>query len=83
MGRPVGEKSFAAMLRIAINEVLPDGRSKLRALADTVLNEAIGGNMQAVKEVADRLDGKPAQSVELEANVKGNITVVSGVPRPD
>lgn len=72
-GRPPKEKSFANMLNIAIKEILPDGRSKLRALADTVIDEAIAGNMQAAREVADRLDGKAVQAIEAE--IEGNVGV--------
>jgi len=69
-GRPPAEKSFAAMLRIAIKEAGEDGRDNLRQIADTLVSEAIEGNMQAIKEVADRLDGKPAQQIN-HANATG------------
>jgi hypothetical protein len=63
-GRPPGEKSFAQMLRIAISDAgsLP-GTTKLRDVADTLVNEAIGGNIAAIKEIADRLDGKVPQGI--------------------
>lgn len=34
---------------------------KLEHLADKVVDLALDGDMSAVKEIADRLDGKPAQ----------------------
>ena len=37
---------------------------KLAALAKKVYQDALSGNMQAVKEIGDRLDGKPVQAVE-------------------
>lgn len=63
-GRPKGEKSFAAMLRIAINEASAvEGKPKLRQIAEKLVDKAIEGDLQAIKEIADRLDGKPAQAI--------------------
>lgn len=63
-GRPKAEKSFAAMLRIAINEAgnVP-GATKLRDIADQLVTKAVGGDIQAIKEVADRIDGKVPQGI--------------------
>lgn len=38
---------------------------KLRAIAEKVYEMAEAGDMQAIKEIADRCDGKAAQSVEV------------------
>jgi hypothetical protein len=62
-GRPPKEKSFANMLNIAINEASENGGTKLRDVADALVKEAIGGNIQAIKEIAERLDGKVPQAV--------------------
>lgn len=65
-GNPGGKpksKPFADMLRIAVNEATEDGGKKLRALADALVSKAVAGDVQAIKEVADRLDGKPAQQI--------------------
>jgi hypothetical protein len=35
----------------------------LEKIADAVVLAAIGGDMQAAKEIGDRLDGKPAQAI--------------------
>lgn len=34
-------------------------------LADALITEALTGNVQALKEIADRLDGKAMQGVEV------------------
>lgn len=62
-GRPKKEKSFAAMLRIAINEATEEGGTKLRAVADALVNKAVTGDVPAIKELADRIDGKVPQAL--------------------
>lgn len=52
------------MLNIAIKEAHDDGRDKLRAIADKLVDLAIEGDMQAIKEIGDRLDGKPSQAID-------------------
>jgi len=69
-GRPPKEKSFANMLRIAISEAgSKEGTTKLRDVADMLVTKAIEGDSTAIREIADRLDGKPHQSVDVDANV--------------
>ena len=63
MGRPKSEKTFANMLRVAINEAHADGGNKLRAVADALVTKAISGDVPAIKEIADRIDGKVPQGV--------------------
>ena len=58
MARPPKEKSFANMLNIAINEANERGGTKLRDVADALVAKAITGDVNAIKEIADRLDGK-------------------------
>lgn len=62
-GRPKSEKTFANMLRIAIKEAHGDGGDKLRAVADALVSKAISGDVPAIKEIADRLDGKVPQAL--------------------
>lgn len=62
-GRPPKEKSFANMLNIAVKEAIEDGsKTKLRAVADALVDAAMKGDVPAIKEVADRLDGKVPQA---------------------
>jgi hypothetical protein len=62
-GRPPKEKSFANMLNIAIKEATDSGETRLRAVADALCYKAMSGDVQAIKEIADRLDGKVPQAV--------------------
>ena len=62
MGRPIGsvnrEKPFNDALRIALR----GGPLRLRRIADKLATLAEGGDLAAIRELADRLDGKPAQT---------------------
>lgn len=62
-GRPPSEKTFANMLRVAIKEAHADGGDKLRKVADALVDKAMTGDVPAIKEIADRLDGKVPQAV--------------------
>jgi hypothetical protein len=66
MGRPIGsvnrQRPFADALRMEIY-ACNDPR-RLRAIARKLIEMAEGGDLQAIKEVGDRLDGKCAQAIE-------------------
>lgn len=68
MPRPKSGQSFADALRIAVAEAHQTGGTKLRAVADSLVAEGITGNIQAIKEIADRLDGKAPQPITGEDN---------------
>jgi FixJ family two-component response regulator len=58
MGRPIGsvnrQKPFTDALRVAL---LSGGGRRLRIIADKLVEKAEQGDLQAIREVADRLDG--------------------------
>ena len=64
-GRPPSEKAFANLLRIALKEPGKGGVPKLRQIVDKLVKHAIDGEAWAIQQVADRLDGKPAQESML------------------
>lgn len=88
-GRPPKEKSFANMLNIAIKEAIEGSdKSKLRAVADALVDKAMGGDVQAIKEVADRLDGKVPQGIVGDdehdpVNLAVSVIERRIVPRPN
>jgi hypothetical protein len=65
MGRPIGsvnrEKPFTDVLRVAL---LSGGGRRLRIIADKLAEKAEQGDLEAIKQVADRLDGRPPQAIE-------------------
>lgn len=56
------EKPFRDALNMELKEAGED-RPKLRAIAQSLLAQASQGNIAAIKEVADRLDGKVPQAI--------------------
>lgn len=67
-GKPK-DKAFADAVRIAVNREAEDGRKKLMLLADKLCDYAMAGEGWAMQQIADRLDGKPAQSVEMSGGL--------------
>jgi hypothetical protein len=57
------DKPYREALRMELAAASEDMK-KLREIARTHIEKAAAGDMQAIKELADRLDGKPAQMLE-------------------
>ncbi len=73
-GRTKNEKLFRDALNLAVKRT--DGeKTKLAQIAEKLVEEAIGGNVQAVIAIADRIDGKPTQ--ELDVHHEGEFTLKS------
>ena len=61
---------WAETIRRAVTQ---SDAQRLRKIAEALLTKAEEGDMAAIKELGDRLDGKPAQTVD--ATVKGQVTL--------
>lgn len=61
-GRPK-EKVFTDALRVAVLREDDEGKVKLHRIAERLVAEAMAGESWAIQQVADRLDGKPAQAI--------------------
>ena len=72
------DKPWRAALMLAVNDADGNGK-KLRRIAESLVNQAISGDVAAIKEIGDRLDGKATQAISGE--IAAAITVVTGVPR--
>jgi hypothetical protein len=57
------DKPYREALRMELAAAGEDMK-KLREIARMHIEKAAAGDMQAIKELADRLDGKPAQMLE-------------------
>jgi hypothetical protein len=74
-GNPKGRPktiTLSEAYRQALAEQMPNdanGRSYAQAIAEMVIGEAVAGNVQAAREIADRTEGKPKQAIDMTANV--------------
>ena len=74
----IAEKWWTDAVRIAVmrESDTPDDegkkRKRLSAIADKLCRLAEDGDMAAIKEVGDRLDGRPRQTTEVEGDLKGD-----------
>lgn len=84
MARPKGaqnkDKPFRDALRMELAEAENDPKS-LRAIARNLIKIAGGDKdaMPAIREIADRLDGKPAQAIENGED--GAFEIISKIER--
>lgn len=59
----------------AIRKHLVQNPEKVAELVSVLIDKALAGDMSAIKELFDRLEGKPVQSVEQETNLTGDVKV--------
>jgi hypothetical protein len=74
-GNPAGRPKKALLsdaLRRQLAIAAPGMPEKTQAeiIAAALIAEAISGNVQAIREVGDRTEGKPAQAIALDLEVK-------------
>lgn len=83
MGAPIGNTNSSKANRLWADTirratVQGDGET-LRRIADKLVAMAEAGDMQAIKELGDRLDGKPKQQIEQtgldDGPIQSNLTV--------
>jgi hypothetical protein len=72
-GGGVREKRFYATLDRAIKQ---DDAKRLRDCVEKLLDLAAAGEQWAAQMVADRLDGKPAQQVQLSGDADAPLKIV-------
>lgn len=71
------DKIWAAAVKRAVHRRMDneDGKpQKIERLADQLVDFAMEGQGWAMQEIGNRLDGKPHQSSDVAATVKGKIT---------
>lgn len=80
-GNPGGrrrEKLFLDALTIAVKAEAEPNKTKLRAIAEKLVEEAVAGEGWAIQQVADRLDGKPQQSIDANITDDRDLSDLSG-----
>lgn len=78
MANTKSDKEWAGAVRKAVyeyrTEKSPDGKVKklrwLNVLAAQLVRSASDGDMTAMKEIGDRLDGKPSQGLEHSGGIE-------------
>ena len=65
-GRPANGCSYSELLQSELEKTVEDtGKPKKEALIETLVSLAINEkNLYAIREILDRLEGKPAQSID-------------------
>ena len=68
MPAPIGNRNKAngiAIRQLLISELENGGRDRVRAAIRMQIQKAEEGDLKALEFLADRIDGKPGQSVEV------------------
>ena len=85
---PKGAKSdklWRNAIMVAVKREMTDAEGKptkkLALLADKLVNEAIDGNVVALKEIGDRLDGRASQAVDAKVDNVTRIVITDPTKR--
>jgi hypothetical protein len=68
-GNPAGRghtPSLVAALRSELGERESGGKPAIREIAARLVDMALDGDIRAIREVLDRVDGKPVQAVSVD-----------------
>lgn len=63
-----------AVMRAAEGDT--EGRRKLDKLAEVTVAAGLAGDMAAIKEIGDRLDGKATQAIEAQVDASVTVEIV-------
>ena len=82
-GQPGNTNSTAdkRLITSALRRVVTQNPEKLRKACEKVLEDAVNGNLAAFCVIADRIDGRPAQPVNLGGQEDNPLIVESTRPR--
>lgn len=70
-GRPPKEWTMSSLIEEALEEVEEkSGKSFKSLVAKRLAHMAVGGDIQAIKEINDRIDGRPQQKIDHTTNGK-------------
>lgn len=64
-GRPKKGAALTDILNCKLDLVYKSGKLKREAVADKLIEMAIGGDIAALRYVFDRIDGRPKETVEV------------------
>lgn len=76
-GRPKREWTVAGLIEEAMEAEAESGIPYKKAVYTKLVSMAKAGDIMAIKEISQRLDGMPKQAVEHSGEIKGNTIVFS------
>ena len=80
MAAPIGNQNARKENRLwgeTIRRAVAQNDSvKLRGLADKLIELAAAGDVSALREIGDRLDGKPAQQLQLSGDENQPLKII-------
>ena len=79
---PVEAPVMTQTLIAVLNETDADSVTKLRRVVEALVGAAIDGNLSAIREIFERLDGKAGVSSAGRPALSPNIEVVFWCPEP-
>jgi hypothetical protein len=74
-------KPWADAIKRALARRADGDFQDINKLADTLLNKAAEGDLGALKELGDRLDGKPAQTIAGDPDAPQNMVISWAKPQ--
>ena len=74
-GNPAGRPPKEKVLTNAMLAIIKNNPKIMDAIAAKVLQMAVNGNMDAIREVGDRLEGKATSSMEFNADKQIGVNV--------
>jgi hypothetical protein len=85
MAAPVGNRNAAkakvwsAAIQRALDKRVSERRAALDELADKLIDMALAGDLGALREFGDRIEGKAVAVTELQANVEARVSGLAPV----
>jgi len=86
MGAPLGNKNATTEKRLitdALRRVVTQNPEKLKKACEKIMDDAVEGNIAAFNMMSDRLEGKPAQSVDLKVTEVSHEDALSALENGD
>lgn len=75
-GRPPKDYSLSEILIKKLKQKGRNDKEEREILIEKLLELAHGGDLQAIKYIYDRLEGKPSESIKHEGELDGNVQLI-------
>ena len=83
-GAPKGNQNAAKpkIITEAIRKHLIQNPENADKIVTVLMEKALAGDMAAIKELLDRLEGKPAQAIQQDTNINGDVRMYGWKTNP-